>query len=398
MMNPEQHPDTRAVRAGTQRSQFSETSEAMFLNSGYVYETAAEAAAAFAGEIVRHRYSRVSNPTTSMLQERMAALEGAEAGWATASGMSAVFNALLACTKQGSRIVAARAMFGSCHTVLTEILPRYGVTCELVDGTDLDAWAAALATPADAVFFESPSNPMQELVDIAAVSEVAHAAGATVVVDNAFLAPTVQYPLQLGADVVTYSTTKHADGQGRTLGGMVLGTAKFISEDFMPFMRHTGPIMSPFNAWVVLKGLETLPLRRDRMSSSALELAAFLEQRPEVAGVRYPFLASHPQHELAKRQMSSGGSVITFDVVGAQPEAFAFLDAMQLIDISNNFADAKSLAVHNATTTHHRIGPQARAEAGITDATIRLSVGLEDVDDLRADLAQALDAIAAVAD
>ena len=388
----EHHQDTDAVRAGLARSAFRETSEALYLTSGYVYDTADEARAAFAGETDRHRYSRVSNPTVAMLEERMAALEEAERGLAVASGMAAVTTALLSCTRQGSRVVASRDLFGSCLTVLTELLPRFGVTTDLVDGTDLDAWEQALADGADAVFFESPSNPMQRLVDMAGVAERAHAAGATVIVDNAFLAPTVQHPLALGADLVTYSTTKHSDGQGRTLGGMVLGAEARITDEVLPWLRHTGPALSPFNAWVVLKGLETLPLRRDRMSASALTLATWLGEVPGVTGVTHPFLASHPQHELARRQMQTGGSVITFEVAGGTAAAFAVLDRLQVIDISNNFADAKSLAVHPATTTHHRVGPEARAAMGITDGTIRLSVGLEDVEDLRTDLAQALDA------
>jgi O-succinylhomoserine sulfhydrylase len=383
-------PDTTAVRAGGARSGFHETSEALYLSSGYVYNTADEARAAFAGEIQRHRYGRVSNPTTAMLEQRMAALEGAERGLAVASGMAAVHTALLSCTQQGSRIVASRSLFGSCLTILTELLPRFGVETVLVDGTDLDAWEQALAPGAAVAFFETQSNPMQELVDIASVAELAHAAGAAVVVDNAFIAPTVVHPLSLGADLVTYSTTKHADGQGRTLGGMVLGSAERITNDVLPWLRHTGPTLSPFNAWVVLKGLETLPLRRDRMTASALDLAGWLEQQAPVTRVSYPYLPSHPQHELATRQMTGGGSVITFELAGGTTAAFAFLDAMRLIDISNNFADAKSMAVHPATTTHHKVGQQARAAMGITDGAIRLSIGLEDIEDLRADLEHAL--------
>lgn len=386
----DRHEDTDAVRAGLTRTGFHETSEALHLTSGYVYATAEEARAAFAGEIDRHRYTRVSNPTTAMLEARMATLEGAERGLAVASGMAAVNTALLSCTRQGSRVVAARSLFGSCLTILTELLPRFGVETVLVDGTDLGAWEQALEPGADAVFFESPSNPMQELVDIAGVAERAHAVGATVIVDNAFLAPTIQHPLGLGADLVTYSTTKHSDGQGRTLGGMVLGDTDRIIDDVLPWLRHTGPALSPFNAWVVLKGLETLPLRRDRMSASAMTIAEWLGTVPGVTHVTYPFLASHPQHDLAVSQMQSGGSVVTFEVDGGTTAAFDVLDRLDLIDISNNFADAKSLAVHPATTTHHRAGPEARATMGITDGTIRLSVGLEDVEDLRTDLERAL--------
>jgi O-succinylhomoserine sulfhydrylase len=387
---PAWQPDTQAVRAGLTRSQHDETAEALFLTSGYVYANAAEAAAAFAGEIQRHRYSRVTNPTTAMLQERVRALEGAEAAWATASGMAAVFTSLLACLRAGDRVVAARALFGSCTVILEELLPRYGITTDWVDGHDLDQWAAALATPAQAVFFESPSNPMQELVDIAAVADLAHAAGATVIVDNIFASPVFQRPLDHGADVVVYSTTKHMDGQGRTLGGMILGSTAYIGEQVQPFMRHTGPVLSPFNAWVVLKSLETMRLRVERMADSSLQVARWLEAQADVTWVRHPWLPSHPQHELARRQMSGGGTVATFEVAGGRDRAFAVLDALEIVDISNNFADAKSLACHPATTTHHRIGAEAREAVGITDGTIRLSVGLEDPADLIGDLDRAL--------
>ena len=284
-------PDTLAVRAGLDRGHHDETSEALYLTSGYVYASAEEAAAAFAGELDRHRYSRVSNPTVSMLQERVRAMEGAEAAWATASGMAAVFNALLACTRTGDRVVASRSLFGSCFVILDELLPRYGITCDFVDGDDLTQWERALSAPAQAVFFESPANPMQQLVDVAAVSDLAHAAGATVIVDNIFASPVFQRPLEHGADVIVYSTTKHMDGHGRTLGGMVLGTADFIGEQLQPFMRHTGPTMSPFNAWVVLKSLETMSLRVERMAASALDLAGWLEGHGAVTWVRRPALS-----------------------------------------------------------------------------------------------------------
>ncbi len=385
-------PDTDAVRGGLTRSGFGETSEALFLNSGYVYATAEEAEAAFAGQIDRHRYSRVTNPTTSMLQERVRLLEGAEAAWATASGMAAVFNALLAATRAGDRVVASRALFGSCFVILDEILPRYGVSVDFVDGEDLAQWEQALATPAAAVFFESPSNPMQTLVDIRAVSAMAHAVGATVIVDNIFASPVFQRPLELGADVVVYSTTKHMDGQGRTLGGMILGSTQFIGEEVQTLMRHTGPVMSPFNAWVVLKSLETLSLRVERMAASALTVATWLQSQPGVTRVLHPWLQSHPQHELATAQMTGGGTVVTLEVAGGTPGAFALQNALRLVDISNNFADAKSLVTHPATTTHRRIGPEARAATGITDGTLRLSIGLEDPTDLVADLEQALHA------
>jgi O-succinylhomoserine sulfhydrylase len=383
-------PDTIAVRGGTMRSGFEETSEAIFLTSGFVYGSAAEAAAAFAGEQDRYMYSRLRNPTVAMLEERLRRLEGADAAWATASGMSAVFNALAAMLRSGDRVVAARALFGSCFQVLDQILPRWGIHTELVDGTDLDAWAQALSTPAKAVFFETPSNPMQELVDIAAVSRLAHAAGARVIVDNIFATPVLQHPFELGADVVVYSTTKHLDGHGRTLGGAILGPTAFMEEELKPLMQHTGPTMSPFNAWVVLKSLETLRLRVERQTASALELARWLETHPAVDGVRYPMLPSHPQHALARAQMSGGGSIVTFWVPGGTERAFAVLDALEVIDISNNLGDAKSLATHPATTTHHRIGPEVRAQMGVADGVIRISVGLEDVADLQTDLDRAL--------
>jgi len=383
-------PDTLAVRGGTVRSGFEETSEALFLTSGFVYGSAAEAAAAFAGDQDRYMYSRLRNPTVAMLEERLRRLEGAEAAWATASGMSAVFNALAATLRAGDRVVASRALFGSCFQVLDQILPRWGIDTDLVDGTDLAAWEEALATPARAVFFETPSNPMQELVDIAAVSELAHAAGARVIVDNIFATPVLQHPLELGADVVVYSTTKHLDGHGRTLGGAILGSATFMEEDLKPLMQHTGPTMSPFNAWVVLKSLETLRLRVEHQTAAAHELARWLEGHPRVEGVRYPLLASHPQHELARHQMSGGGSIVTFWVPGGTERAFAVLDSLEVIDISNNLGDAKSLATHPATTTHHRIGPEVRAEMGIGDGVIRISVGLEDLADLQRDLDRAL--------
>lgn len=382
--------DTRSVRAGLARSGFAETAEALYLTSGFVYDTAQDAADAFAGESDRYIYGRLGNPTLTMFEERIRALEGAEDAWATASGMAAVFNALVASVRHGERIVAARGLFGSCYQVLTSILPRFGITCDFVDGDDLDQWERALSTPAAAVFFETPSNPMQELVDVAAVAELGHAAGARVIVDNVFATPILQRPLELGADVVVYSTTKHLDGQGRTLGGVILGDTRFLREDLKPFMRHTGPTMSPFNAWVVLKSLETARLRIEHQTASALVLATWLEQHTGVNWVRYPFLASHPQHDLATRQMTGGGSIVTFEVPGGRERAFRMLDALRLIDISNNLGDAKSLVTHPASTTHHRIGAEVRTEMGITEGVIRVSVGLEDVVDLQADLEGAL--------
>ncbi len=393
-------PDTLAVRGGTVRSGFQETSEALFLTQGYVYPQAADAEAAFAGELDRFQYSRYANPTVSMFEERLRLLEGAEACASTASGMSAVFTAVASLVSQGSRIVAARALFGSSVVVFDEILTRWGVRTEYVDGHDLEQWAAALSTPADVVFFETPSNPMQDLVDIAAVSRLAHAAGAVVVVDNVFATPVLSRPLALGADVVVYSATKHIDGQGRVLGGAILGSSELIDGPVQTLVRNTGPSLSPFSAWVLLKGLETLALRVRHQSASAMRIATWLEEQPEVLAVRYPYLPSHPQHSLALAQQEAGGTVVTFTVRtpdGATPEevkarTFAVLDALRIVDISNNLGDAKSLATHPATTTHRKLGVTGRAAIGIAESTVRLSVGLEDPQDLLADLARALTA------
>ena len=386
-------PDTVAVRGGLARSSFDETAEALYMTSGYVYANAQEAADAFSDDIDRFMYSRFGNPTVAMFEERMRLMEGAEAAFATSSGMSAVFTALGALVGAGDRIVASRELFGSCLVVVDDILPRWGVRTTLVDGGDLDAWAAALATPADAVFFESPSNPMQTLVDIAAVSDLAHAAGATVVVDNVFGTPVLSQPLAHGADVVVYSATKHIDGQGRALGGIILGPSDLVNGQVKHLVRNTGPTMSPFNAWVMLKGLETLSLRVRHQTASAVTIAERLEQHPRVRRVLHPWLPSHPQHDLARRQMLGGGTIVTVEVDGGQAEAFAVLDALRLVDISNNLGDAKSLITHPATTTHRRLGPEGRAAQGITDGVVRLSVGLEDTDDLLDDLDRALSAV-----
>lgn len=387
---PTFRPDTLAIRAGLTRSQFEETAEALYLTSGFVYDSAEAAEAAFSGDADRFVYSRYGNPTTAVLEERLAALEGAEACYATASGMSAVFTALAALLGQGDRVVAARGLFGSCFVILDEILPRWGVETVFVDGSDLDQWREALGEPTTAVFFESPSNPMQEIVDMQAVSDLAHAAGAQVVVDNVFGTPVFSRPLQHGADIVVYSATKHIDGQGRVLGGAILGPREFIDGPVENLIRHTGPTMSAFNAWVLVKGLETLRLRVEAQAAAALRLAQVLEGHPGVTDVLYPFLPSHPQHELATRQMSGGGTVVTFKIDGGKPEAFALMNALRIVDISNNLGYSKSMATHPATTTHRRMGEEARAAIGITDGTVRLSVGLEAVEDLVADLEQAL--------
>ena len=385
---------TIGVRGGLLRSGFEETSEGLYLTSGYVYESAAEAEKAFTGEIDRFVYSRYGNPTVAMFEERLRLIEGAEACFATSSGMSAVFTGLGALLKAGDRLVAGRSLFGSCFVVCNEILPRWGVETVFVDGTDLDQWEQALSKPTQAVFFETPSNPMQSLVDIAAVSEMAHAAGAKVVLDNIFATPLLQQGLPLGVDVVIYSGTKHIDGQGRVLGGVILGDKEYIDGPVQTLMRHTGPALSPFNAWVLLKGLETLSVRVNYSNASAQRVAEYLEDHPAVRWVRYPFLPSHPQHDLAKRQMSGGGTVVTFELEAPEGKgkqrAFEVLDKLSVIDISNNLGDAKTLITHPATTTHRAMGPEGRAAIGLGDAVVRISVGLEGTEDLLADLDRAL--------
>ncbi len=381
---------TLLVRGGLARSQFDETAEAIYATSGYVYGSAAEAEAAFAGEHDRYIYSRYGNPTVKVFEERLRLLEGAESAMATASGMAAVFASLASLVAAGDRVVGSRALFGSCHVILTEILPRLGVETELVDGTSLDEWERALAGGAKAVFLETPSNPGLEVIDLPAVSEMAHAVGALVIVDNVFASPVLQKPLELGADVVVYSATKHIDGQGRTLGGAVLGRSEYVDETLMSFLRHTGPSLSPFNAWVLAKGLETIRLRVEESCRTAATLADRLEQDARIQTVRYPTLASHPQHDLAKAQMSAGGTILTIDL-GTKDTAFDFLDRLELFDISNNVGDSKSLVTHPATTTHRRIDPEARQAVGIGDGMVRLSIGLESVDDLHRDLDRALD-------
>ncbi len=383
-------PDTVAVRGGLARSGFDETAEALYLTSGYVYSSAEEAADAFADEVDRFMYSRFGNPTVRMFEERMRAIEGAPAAFATATGMAAVFTALGALLGAGDRVVASRELFGSCVVILDDILPRWGVQTTFVPAADLDAWQQALAQPAKAVFFETPSNPMQTLVDMRAVSRLAHDAGAAVVVDNVFGTPVFSKPLEHGADVVVYSATKHIDGQGRALGGVVLGPEEYIHGPVKHLMRNTGPSISPFNAWVMLKGLETMSLRVRAQTESALAVARHLEQHDRVRRVWHPWLPSHPQHALARRQMSGGGTIVTFEVDGGRDEAFAALNGLSLIDISNNLGDSKSLVTHPATTTHRRVGAVARAAQGITDGVVRLSVGLEDTADLVADLDGAL--------
>jgi O-succinylhomoserine sulfhydrylase len=383
-------PATRLVHGGVQRSQHGETAEALYLTSGYVYDNAEQAEATFAGTVDHYQYSRFANPTLSMLEERLCLIEGAEACRTMATGMAAVNSALLAHLKAGDRVVASRALFGSCHWIVSTLLPKFGIATEFVDGSDLAQWRAALSRPAQLVLLETPSNPMLELVDLRAVADLAHAAGAIVVVDNVFATPLLQQPLRFGADVVVYSCTKHIDGQGRVLGGAVLAGRKWINETLQPFIRNTGPALSPFNAWLLLKGLETLALRLDACCRSAVAIAEFLAAQPTVTRVWYPTRADHPQQALALSQMSAGGTVVTFEVAGGKEAAFSAMNAFGLIAVSNNLGDSKSLATHPATTTHMRIGPEEREKLGITDGVIRLSIGLEDPEDLKDDLAQAL--------
>jgi O-succinylhomoserine sulfhydrylase len=383
-------PATRLVHEGTLRSQFGETSEAIFLNSGYVYDSAEQAERRFKGDEEGFVYSRYSNPTVAMFETRMCALEGAKAARGTASGMAAVTASLFCFLKAGDHVVSARALFGSCRYIVEDLLPRFGVETTLIDGRDLSAWEAAMRPNTRAVFFETPTNPVLELVDIEAVSKIAHKAGALVVVDNVFATPMLQRPMPLGADIVVYSATKHIDGQGRCLGGVVLGTKDFIEDKLHTYLKQTGPSLSPFNAWVLLKGLETLPLRVERHCASAAAIADFLSERKDVARVFYPGRADHPQAALAKRQMAGGGPIVAFEVRGGKRDAFRFMNALKIFRISNNLGDAKSLVTHPATTTHQRLTPEQRAELGIFDRSIRLSIGLEDVDDLAADLDQAL--------
>src|SRR6201996_3187648 len=385
---------TLGVRGGLLRSEFDETAEGMFLTSGYVYPSAAAAEQAFSGELDHFVYSRYGNPTVAMFEERLRLIEGAPAAFATASGMAAVFTSLGALLAAGARLGAALSRFGSCFVVCNEILPRWGIETVFVDGDDLTQWEEALSVPTTAVFFETPSNPMQSLVDIAAVTELAHAAGAKVVLDNVFATPLMQQGFPLGVDVVVYSGTKHIDGQGRVLGGAILGSKEYIDEPVQKLMRHTGPALSPFNAWTLLKGLETLAVRVEHQNTAALRIAEFLESHPAVSWVRYPFLSSHPQYDLAKRQMVGGGTVVTFALDcaegAAKQRAFEVLDKLQLINISNNLGDSKSLVTHPATTTHRAMGPEGRAAIGLGDGVVRISVGLESTDDLTADIDRAL--------
>lgn len=383
-------PATQAIRGGTWRSEHGETSEALFLSSGYTYDDAATVAARFAGEEPGMTYSRLQNPTVEMLEERIALMEGAEACRAQASGMAAMTTALLCQLDQGDHVVAARAAFGSCRWLTDNLLPRWGITTTTIDSRDNAAWEAAIQPNTKVFFFETPANPTMDIVDMAFVCGLARAHGITTVVDNAFATSVLQRPLDFGADVVAYSATKMMDGQGRVLAGAVCASNQFIEEKLLPFQRNTGPNLSPFNAWVVMKGLETLELRAHRQSENALKVGRLLESR--VARMLHPGLPSHPQHDLAMRQMKACGGIFAFEVSGGRQQAHALLDALQLIDISNNIGDSRSLMTHPASTTHHSVGPEVRAEMGVTEGMLRINVGLEDPDDLIEDLDQALTA------
>ncbi|MGC1860763.1 MAG: O-succinylhomoserine sulfhydrylase [Methylocystis sp.] len=385
-------PATQLVHGGILRSPFGELSEALFLTQSFAYPTMQAAEARFKGDDPGFIYSRFSNPTVAMFEQRMCLLEGAEAARATASGMAAVTASLLSQVKAGDHVVAARALFGSCLYVVEELLPRFGVETTLVDGADLAAWKKALRKETKVLFLETPTNPGLEVYDLKALADLAHEVGARLVVDNVFATPLLQKPFDFGADIVVYSATKHIDGQGRCLGGVILASRALIDESLHNFLRQTGPAMSPFNAWVMLKGLETLPLRVAQQASSAARIADFLAVQPGVTRVLYPFRDDHPQAALARRQMTGGGTLVSFDVAGGKQGAFALANALEVVKISNNLGDAKSLVTHPATTTHQRLSPEARAALGIGEGMLRLSVGIEDCDDLLYDLERGLSA------
>jgi O-succinylhomoserine sulfhydrylase len=385
--------ETQLVHAGTLRSQFGETSEALFLTQGYVYQDSAQAERRFKNEEPGYQYSRFSNPTVTMFEQRMCALEGAEAARATATGMAAVTTALMGQVRAGDHVVASKALFGSCLYVVEDHLPRYGVTSTLVDGTDLEQWRKAVRPNTKTFFLETPTNPALDVLDIKAIAEIAHSAGATLVVDNVFSTPLYQRPLELGADCVVYSATKHIDGQGRCLGGVILASEKFIMDNVHNLIRQTGPSISPFNAWVLLKGLETLAVRVERQTNTAAGLAVALAEHAKVGRLIYPGRPDHPQAAIAHRQMKAGSTLVAFEIKGGKAAAFRFQDGLKLVRISNNLGDAKSLITHPATTTHQRLTPAQRAELGISDGLVRLSCGLEHPDDLIEDVMTALAAV-----
>jgi O-succinylhomoserine sulfhydrylase len=382
--------ETQLVRGGSIRSDFGETSEAIFLNSGFAYNSAETAESRFNGEAPGYVYSRYLNPSLKMLEDKLAILEGAEAACVMASGMAAVFASIMCQLKTGDHFIASKVLFGSCFHIATKILPNYGIEVSLVDGVNEDEWRKAFKKNTKVVFIETPANPNLEIVDIKFVADLCKKHGAQLIVDNIFASPYSQKSFELGADIVVYSTTKHMDGQGRTLGGCVLGSEKFIKEILLPFHRHTGPALSPFNAWVILKSLETFALRMERHCANAQKIAEFLESHKKVKRVLYPNLSSHPQFAVAKKQMKNGGAMLAFEIAGDKKDTFAFMNRLQIIDISNNLGDAKSLITHPATTTHSNISRDEQEKIGITESMCRLSVGLEHVDDLIADLNQSL--------
>ena len=391
--------DTQMIRGGTLRSEFGETSEAIFMNSGFCYDSAEVAESRFNGVAPGYVYSRYLNPTLKMLEDRLTLLEeGAEAACVMGSGMAAVFASIMCHVKTGDHLIASKVLFGSCFYIVSEILPRFGVEVTLVEGNDAAAWESAFKPNTTCVFIETPANPTLALVDIAMVAKLSKQHGALLIIDNIFATPLLQKPLSLGADVVVYSTTKHMDGSGRTLGGAVLGSAQYIKEVLLPFHRHTGPALSPFNAWVILKSLETFSMRMERHCANALKVAEYLEQHPKIAKVHYPALKSHPDYALAARQMHlhgevNGGAMVAFEVKGGKAGAFSFVNALQVIDISNNLGDSKSLITHPTTTTHSNMKQDAQEAIGITQGLLRLSVGLEDARDLLSDLEQALQSV-----
>ena len=392
MPNWDLHEDTLAVRAGVARSGFGETAEALYLTSGFTYDSVEQADSAFADEVDHYVYGRFANPTVAMFENRLAAIEGAQMCVGTGSGMSAMFASIACLVAAGDRVVAAASMFSSCWVVLNEILPKWGVVVEFVTGSDPEIWAAALKVETKVVFLETPSNPMLQLVDIAMIAELAHKVGALVIVDNVMASPILQKPLALGADVVMYSATKHIDGQGRVLGGAILGSEDYIKNSLNPFVRHTGPSLSPFNAWVLVKSLETMSLRVHRMNENAQLIAEFLQTVPQVSAVNYPGLKSHPQHDLARKQMSGGGTTFSFEVAGGEDALYKFMNALRVIDISNNLGDSKSLITHPYSSTHRRLDEATRAAMGIKPTLARLSVGLEHSGDLIRDIQEAFTA------
>lgn len=382
--------ETKLVRGGSMRSNFGETSEAIFFNSGFSYNDAATAENRFNGEEPGYVYSRYLNPTLQMLEDKLALIEGAEAACVMASGMAAVFASIMCQIKAGDHFIASKVLFGSCFHIATKILPNYGIDVTLVDGPNKEEWEKAFKPNTKVVFIESPANPNLEITDVEFVGKLCKKHGASFIVDNIFATPYCQKPFELGADIVVYSTTKHMDGQGRSLGGCVLGSEEFIKETLLPFHRHTGPALSPFNAWVILKSLETFSLRIERHCQNAAKLAEFLEQHPKIKKVIYPHLKSHPQYDIAKKQMSSGGAMLAFEVDGSKEETFKFMNNLQIIDISNNLGDAKSLITHPATTTHSNLEPEEQLKINVTPSLCRLSVGLENADDLINDINNAL--------